>query len=72
MARPRACGQSVEIYAAAFPDMHRELYRFFVHGDTVIIEPATQGTHKGPLDCHWEPYTRPATNSTHSNLEVHS
>ena len=27
----------VEIYAAAFPDMHRELYRFFVDGDTVIV-----------------------------------
>jgi hypothetical protein len=35
---------------AAFPDMHRELYRFFVDGDTVIVELALQGTQKGPLE----------------------
>ena len=29
--------------------MHRELYRFFVDGDTVIVELALQGTQKGPL-----------------------
>ena len=34
---------------AAFPDMHRELYRFFHAGDTVVVELALQGTHKGPL-----------------------
>jgi predicted ester cyclase len=39
----------VENYAKAFPDMHRELYRLFVSGDTVIVELALQGTHKGPL-----------------------
>lgn len=39
----------VENYASAFPDMHRELYRLFVLGDTVIVELALQGTHKGPL-----------------------
>ena len=39
----------VENYAKAFPDMHRELYRVFVSGDTVIVELALQGTHKGPL-----------------------
>jgi ketosteroid isomerase-like protein len=25
------------------------LYRFFVDGDTVVVELALQGTHKGPL-----------------------
>jgi ketosteroid isomerase-like protein len=39
----------VENYAKAFPDMHRELYRLFVSVDTVIVELALQGTHKGPL-----------------------
>ena len=40
----------VENYAAAFPDMHHEWYRFFVDGDTVIVELALQGTQKGPLE----------------------
>ena len=47
--RGKQLSQPVEIYAAAFPDMHRELYRFFVDGDTVIVELALQGTHKGSL-----------------------
>jgi ketosteroid isomerase-like protein len=42
-------GRTVEIYATAFPDMHRELYRFFSVGDIVVVELALQGTHKGPL-----------------------
>jgi choline dehydrogenase-like flavoprotein/predicted ester cyclase len=42
-------GRTVETYAAAFPDMHRELYRFYEAGDTVIVELALQGTHQGPL-----------------------
>ena len=42
-------GRTVEIFATAFPDMHRELHRFFTAGDTVIVELALQGTHKGPL-----------------------
>ncbi len=42
-------GRTVEIYAAAFPDMHRELYRFFSIGDIVVVELALQGTHRGPL-----------------------
>ena len=47
--RGEALRHTVEVYAAAFPDMHRELYRFFEAGDTVIVELALQGTHKGPL-----------------------
>ena len=47
--RGQELGQTVEVYAAAFPDMHRELYRFYEAGDTVIVELALQGTHKGPL-----------------------
>ena len=42
-------GRTVEIFATAFPDMHRELYRFFSTGDIVVVELALQGTHKGPL-----------------------
>ena len=43
-------GRPVEIYATAFHDMHRELYRFIVVGDTVIVELALQGTQNGPLE----------------------
>ena len=41
--------KTVVVYGTAFPDMHRELYRFFATGDTVIVELALQGTHLGPL-----------------------
>jgi ketosteroid isomerase-like protein len=34
----------------ARPDMHRELYDVYVAGDTVVVELALQGTHKGPLE----------------------
>ncbi|QSQ22781.1 nuclear transport factor 2 family protein [Pyxidicoccus parkwayensis] len=42
-------GRTVEIYATAFPDMHRELYSFYVSGDVVVVELSLNGTHKGPL-----------------------
>jgi len=47
---PKELGRTVEIYAKAFPDMHRELYAFYIIGDTVVVELAQQGTHKGPLE----------------------
>jgi ketosteroid isomerase-like protein len=46
---PMGLPKTVEVYAKAFPDMHRELYRFFTVGDVVVVELALQGTHKGPL-----------------------
>ena len=46
---PTGLGKLVEVYAKAFPDMHRELYRLFSIGDVVVVELALQGTHKGPL-----------------------
>jgi len=47
--RGQELGRTVETYATAFPDMHRELYRFYEAGDMVIVELALQGTHKGAL-----------------------
>jgi steroid delta-isomerase-like uncharacterized protein len=41
--------KQVENYAQAFPDMHRELYKFYVSGDIVVVQLALQGTHLGPL-----------------------
>jgi ketosteroid isomerase-like protein len=42
-------GKTVDVYARAFPDMHRELYSVYVSGDVVVVELSLNGTHKGPL-----------------------
>jgi ketosteroid isomerase-like protein len=46
---PAELGKTVEVYARAFPDMHRELFKFFSVGDIVVVQLALQGTHNGPL-----------------------
>ena len=45
-------GKTVDVYARAFPDMHRELIVFYVKDDenVVIVELTLNGTHKGPLE----------------------
>jgi hypothetical protein len=40
---------TVANYATAFPDMHRELFRFYSTDNYVFVQLALQGTHKGPL-----------------------
>ena len=42
-------GQTVDVYAAAFPDMHRELYSVYTFDDLVVVELSLNGTHKGDL-----------------------
>jgi hypothetical protein len=42
-------GYVVDVYAAAFPDMHRELYNFYFNDDLVVVELSLNGTHKGDL-----------------------
>src|SRR5580704_1017957 len=42
-------GLTVDVYAAAFPDMHRELYAIHGFGDHVVVELSLNGTHKGDL-----------------------
>lgn len=42
-------GDTVDIYAEAFPDMHRALDKFYVDGDVVIVELSLNGTHRGDL-----------------------
>src|SRR6202000_915937 len=44
-------GKTVDIYATAFPDMHRELIEFYVKDDEnlVVVELTLNGTQKGPL-----------------------
>jgi ketosteroid isomerase-like protein len=46
---PDEYGILVEVYKAAFSDMHRELHTFYVSGDIVVVQLALQGTHDGPL-----------------------
>jgi ketosteroid isomerase-like protein len=47
--RGEELGRSIDIYATAFPDMHRELYDLYVAGDVVVVELSLNGTHRGPL-----------------------
>jgi ketosteroid isomerase-like protein len=42
-------GKTVEIYATAFHDMHRELGNFYVTDDMVVVELTLNGTQSGPL-----------------------
>ena len=70
---PTGLGKTVEVYAKAFPDMHRELYRFFSLGDVVVVELALQGTHRAPFRRRWgscrqraSGWTRPAVTSSGS------
>jgi ketosteroid isomerase-like protein len=46
---PLGLPATVANYAKAFPDMHREIFQMWALGDTVFVELALQGTHKGPL-----------------------
>jgi ketosteroid isomerase-like protein len=41
-------GLAVDVYAAAFPDMHRELDSFYFD-NVVVVELSLNGTHKGDL-----------------------
>jgi ketosteroid isomerase-like protein len=45
----RDIGVTADVYAAAFPDMHRELYALRSFGDHVLVELSLNGTHKGDL-----------------------
>ncbi|NYE62559.1 ketosteroid isomerase-like protein [Duganella sp. 1224] len=42
-------GKTVDIYATAFPDMHRALEEVMVMGDVVVVQLSLNGTHQGPL-----------------------
>jgi hypothetical protein len=42
-------GVTVDIYAEAFPDMHRELYAMYFSDDVVAVELSLNGTHNGGL-----------------------
>ena len=42
-------GVTVDVYAAAFPDMHRQLDKFYFYENVVVVELSLNGTHKGDL-----------------------
>jgi predicted ester cyclase len=41
--------RAADIYAAAFPDMHRELSDLYFDGDVVVVQLSLNGTHQGDL-----------------------
>lgn len=43
-------GYTVDVYATAFPDMHRELAQMYFQDDVVIVELTLNGTHRGNLE----------------------
>jgi ketosteroid isomerase-like protein len=42
-------GLTVDVYATAFPDMHRQLDNFYFQDNVVIVELSLNGTHRGDL-----------------------
>ena len=39
----------VDVFATAFPDMHRDIHHVYETSDRVIVELSLNGTHMGPL-----------------------
>ena len=58
-------GLTVDVYAAAFPDMHRELDSFYFDDNVVVVELSLNGTHKGDL-------AMPAGTITATGKEMHT
>ena len=46
---PEGLGEAIEIYATAFPDLHREIYHLYSTDEMVVVQLALRGTHLGPL-----------------------
>ena len=46
----RDIGFTVDNYATAFPDMHRDLISLYTADDVVVVELTLNGTHNGDLD----------------------
>lgn len=42
-------GVTVDVYAVAFPDIHRQLDTFYFYDNVVIVELSLNGTHRGDL-----------------------
>ena len=47
--RGKDLGRMVDVFATAFPDMHRDIHHVYETSDRVIVELSLNGTHKGPL-----------------------
>ena len=58
-------GLTVDFYAEAFPDMHRELYEMYFYDDVVVVELSLNGTHRGNLTLA-EGYIPPTNNKIHA------
>ena len=47
--RGKDLGRMVDVFATAFPDMHRDIHHVYETSDRVIVELSLNGTHRGPL-----------------------
>lgn len=47
--RGEEIGGMIAVFAAAFPDLHRELFSVYVADSVVVVELAIRGTHQGVL-----------------------
>src|SRR6266446_6524563 len=47
--RGKDLGRMVDVFATAFPDMHRDIHHVYETSDRVNVELSLNGTHKGPL-----------------------
>src|SRR6202008_4188482 len=47
--RGKDLGRMVDVFATAFPDMHRDIHHVYETSDRGIVELSLHGTHKGPL-----------------------
>jgi hypothetical protein len=47
--RGQDLGRMVDVFATAFPDMHRDSHDVYETSDRVVVELSLNGTHKRPL-----------------------
>jgi len=58
-------GDTVDVYAAAFPTCIGELYSMYYEDDVVVVELSLNGTHKGDLGAARRHYSA-------DNREIHA
>ena len=63
--RGKDLGRMVDVFATAFPDLHRDIQRVYETSDRVIVELSLNGTHKGGL-------TLPAGTIPPTGKEIHA
>jgi hypothetical protein len=57
--RGKELGRMVDVFATAFPDMHRDIHHVYETSDRVIVELSLNGTTRGRSCCPLERFTQP-------------